>query len=128
MQKEVYIKELLVRSEHIDALGHVNNEVYLKWVMEIAGEHWFRRAPEYLQKTSYWVVRRHELDYLKPSFEGDVLEISTWVEEISGVQSIRCVKITRYGEPVFQARTNWIMFNSKTNKPSRISQELSDRF
>lgn len=64
---------LPIQSADIDALGHVNNVVYLRWVQEVAAAHW-----EVLSKTlppsdAVWVVLRHEIDYLKAAQLGDSL-------------------------------------------------------
>ena len=35
-----YFREIKVTEADIDILGHVNNTVYLRWVQDIAVEHW----------------------------------------------------------------------------------------
>lgn len=74
-----YSLELDVLSEHIDQLNHVNNVVYLNWVQDVAIRHWTLIAPESMQRSMFWVVARHELDYLRPLFLGDVAVVSTWI-------------------------------------------------
>ena len=36
----IFEKQIQVTEEHIDANNHVNNVQYVKWMEEIAGEHW----------------------------------------------------------------------------------------
>ena len=52
--------------EHIDELGHVNNAVWVQWIQElVAVAHW-RASPIPPMTTPYfWVVVRHEIDYLR---------------------------------------------------------------
>ena len=124
-QSERYHKEIIVEASHIDALGHVNNMVYLEWVLMMAGEHWFQTAPEEDKSQFRWVVRRHELDYLKPAFEGDKLIATTWVEEMGGVQSIRRVDLEREGVKVLSARTVWILIDAESGRLSRVPDRLT---
>ena len=57
-----------------DMYGHVNNVVYLRYAQEAAVAHWRARATDEYVRTFVWVVRRHEVDYLKPAFPDDKLE------------------------------------------------------
>ena len=123
-----HIIRIEVTEEHIDDLGHVNNEVYLRWVLMIAGEHWFAIAPVSIQRSFKWVVRRHELDYLKPAFKGDRLSITTWVDVMSGVQSDRRVQIKRADDIILDASTTWIMIDANSGKLHRIPVELAKLF
>lgn len=123
-----HIIKIEVKEEHIDDLGHVNNEVYLKWVLMIAGEHWIATAPVSIQRSFKWVVRRHELDYLKPAFKGDQLTVTTWVDVISGVQSVRRVQIKRGDDIILEACTTWIMIDANSGKLHRIPKELAKLF
>ena len=45
--------------EHIDANGHVNNTVWVRWMEELAVAHWDAQAlPEHVEAYA-WVVTRH---------------------------------------------------------------------
>ena len=67
-----------------DVYGHVNNVVYLRYTQDAAVAHWHAAAgSEYVESMS-WVVRRHEIDYLQPAFDGDDLLTRTWVGASSG--------------------------------------------
>lgn len=113
---------------HIDELGHVNNVVYLQWVQDTAGAHWFHASSEKEQQLYRWVVLRHEIDYIKPSFENDELTGQTWVEKMEGVKSIRRVDILRDGQVLVSARTVWVMLSAETGKLTRIPSALASRF
>ena len=58
-------------AEHIDELGHVNNAVWVQWIQE-SRSRIGRRSPTPAHDDAYfWVVVRHEIDYLRAAFDGD---------------------------------------------------------
>ena len=59
--------------EHIDELGHVNNAVWVQWIQKIAVAHWHAVADAAHKDAYYWVVVRHEIDYLRAALENDRL-------------------------------------------------------
>ena len=123
-------KTFLVGPEDIDALGHVNNVVYLSWVQEIAEAHWLTAArPEDLESI-VWVATRHEIDYAAPAFEGDEILVRTWVESWTAVRSERRTEILRLGEdsPLARALTSWCALDAETMRPRRMPTGLSERF
>jgi len=121
---------LTVQPADIDALGHVNNVVYLRWVQEVAGAHWFTVAPPEDQAGMVWVVRRHEIDYHAPAFAGDELRLSTWVGAAEGLTFERFTEIDRPadGRVLARARTLWCPLNARTGRPIRVTPELRALF
>ena len=113
-----------VKPEHIDAMEHVNNIVYIQWVQEIAAAHWQTKATEQQKKEVLWVVLRHEIDYLKPALEGDTIIGTTWVEPAKGAKTVRHVEIRRKGDNLLfsKARTTWVAINAKTGRPMRLDE------
>src|SRR5438874_9894812 len=65
--RPVYVMRLRVRHYETDALGHVNNAVYLNYLEQAAIEHaaamGFGQA-RLAELGGFFVVRRHEIDYL----------------------------------------------------------------
>lgn len=119
-----------IESGDIDTLGHVNNLVYLRWVLEAAAAHWNDRATE-VQKAEYtWVVLRHEIDYLRPAVPGDALVARTRVGAIAGAKFDRHVEIYRLSEeaPLARARTVWVALDPKSGRPRRVGEGLKERF
>uniref|UniRef100_UPI0040491AB7 acyl-CoA thioesterase n=1 Tax=Fulvivirga sp. TaxID=1931237 RepID=UPI0040491AB7 len=124
-----YKHQITVRPEDIDQMGHVNNVVYLRYVQETAEAHWKSFATADLQKEVVWVVLRHEIDYHKPAFEGDLLECETWVEEANGVKMPRNVVIkNEKGQQLISAKTIWCALDGKTFRPKRIEPSLYEQF
>lgn len=117
-----------VKDDEIDDMGHVNNVIYLKWVQDVAISHWTSVAhPEDLENYR-WVVRRHELDYLKPAMPNDTITATTWIESLEGVSSVRMVDIKRGDTILAKAKTTWIMLDAKTGRPARVTKRMQDAF
>ncbi len=84
----VFAMELEVAAVDIDDLGHVGNLVFVRWVLEAAAAHsvavgWDLAA--YRRAGGVFVVRRQEVDYLRPAFLGERLRVETCVEALSRV-------------------------------------------
>ena len=61
-----------VAAGDIDELGHVNNVTYLRWVQDAAVAHWTAAAPADEQARLFWIVLRHEIEYLHPAHMEDL--------------------------------------------------------
>lgn len=82
---DAFTLDIAVQPADIDQLNHVNSTVYLRWMQDAAVAHWFALAPRQMQAAVFWVVRRHEIDYLHSARLGDVVVTHTWVGvEIDG--------------------------------------------
>lgn len=117
----------------IDINGHVFNLVYLHWVLDAAAAHsihvgWDRKRYEDLG--GVFLVYRHEIDYLRPSYAGDQIELRTWVERWSVATSIRWTEIVRVKDDVVLARacTTWAFVRTDNGRPRRIPPELKEAF
>jgi acyl-CoA thioester hydrolase len=111
----------------IDRQGHVNNVAFLRFIQDAAAAHWTALAPEAVRQAYAWVVRRHEVEYLRPGFPGDELVAETWVGEPSGATWERFTEIARAGEdrPLVTARTVWVLLDAATGRPRRIDADLA---
>lgn len=112
----------------IDTMNHVNNVVYLKWVQDAAIAHWNAVASELIKQKYLWVVLRHEIDYLAPAFEGDILLATTWVGETNAARTERFVVISNSvtEKIITKAKTIWCMLDSNNLKPKRITEEVTN--
>lgn len=123
----VFRLPIAVRAADIDELNHVNNVVYLRWVQEAASAHWDSMAPDELKAKCRWVVLRHEIDYHSPALPGDSIEAFTWIDQAEGPRQKRCVSIRRKDDSkaLASACTTWCLLDSKTGRPTRVSNEIS---
>ncbi|HVV83051.1 MAG TPA: acyl-CoA thioesterase [Kofleriaceae bacterium] len=128
-----YELEVMARPADIDELGHVSNVVYLRWVQEVAIAHSSARGWDgaaYQRLGASWVVRRHEIDYVLPVFEGERLTLATWVESIKGASSVRRTRMTRVadGAVVCRATTTWAFIDLARGRLVRIPDDLRAAF
>ncbi len=129
----IYEYPVQVTEEHIDQFKHVNNEVYVSWIMEASKAHsesFGYSLQKYIDDGAGFVVRRHEIDYLAPVVLGDEIIVETWVPEMSVVKTIREFRMTRIRDKkvVLQAKTTFAYVSLTTGRPISIPQELHDVF
>jgi len=123
----------VIGDAEIDELGHVNNVVWVRLVMELAGAH--SRAVG-LDFTAYralggiYVVRRHELDYLQPAFPHDGITEETWIAEMRGARTLRRARFTRHsdGARLLESTSHWAFVDFATQRPRRLPPEVLGRF
>lgn len=113
-------------AEHIDELGHVNNAVWVQWIQEIAVAHWRSVTRPEHDAAYFWVVTRHEIDYLRPAFEGDRVTGRTWVGEApQGARFDRLVELTGAdGKVCVRARTVWAIVDKASGRPIRVPAQV----
>ena len=114
------------RPEHIDELGHVNNAVWVQWIQQVAVAHWDALAAAEHRDAYFWVVVRHEIDYLRAAREGDRLTARTWVGEAPrGARFDRHVEFTgEDGRVCVRARTGWAIIDRASGRPIRVPQQV----
>ena len=119
-----------VSPDDIDGQGHVNNLVYLRWIQEIAIAHWSSAARPEDQASTAWVVVRHEIDYLKPAFDGEEVVGRTWVAAWKGATSERHTELVRArdGEVLARGRTVWCALDTAPRRPKRVNAAMSEPF
>lgn len=131
MQK--FTTQLRVRHYEMDALGHVNNAVYQHY-LEQAGlehsEHLGFSVERYRELGGLFVMRRLEIDYLRPAVAGDILEITTWLKTIKGPRAIRYyeIRVLEKEELVVKAEATWVWVNLENMRPKAIPQIMMDGF
>ena len=126
----VFEHAFVVSPKDIDQLGHVNNVVYLRYAQDAAVAHWHAAVNREHREQLVWVVRRHEIDYLKPAMEHEELVARTWIGEASGATMDRFIEIRRArdGEILASVRSVWVALDAKTLRPRRVTAELRSLF
>ncbi|HET9989829.1 MAG TPA: thioesterase family protein, partial [Kofleriaceae bacterium] len=114
-----------------DELGHVSNQVYLRWVLEAATAHsshlgWSHA--QYKALGGIFIVRRHELDYLAQVRLGDEVRAETWVPSWKLASCIRATEIFLGDRVVLRAQTTWAFMALATARPIKIPDELRALF
>lgn len=89
-----FVIDLQVQAEDIDGLGHANNAVYVSWLERCAWRHSQSLGldlAEYRRLDRAMAVLRHEIDYLASAYQGDELQLATWI-----IESDQRLKMTRH--------------------------------
>jgi acyl-CoA thioester hydrolase len=126
MTSPVFALELVARPQDIDELGHVNNAVWVQWIQKVAVAHWDSVAPQAHKDAYYWVVVRHEIDYVRPAREGDAILARTWVADApQGARFDRFMEFTGAdGKVCVRARTQWAIIDKALARPIRVPREV----
>lgn len=124
----VYVKDFVIPHSAIDENGHANNVSFVQWMQDIAIEHYAAIggvSPMQLVGAT-WVAREHKIEYLLPAFEGEPIEIRTWVEDIRRVRSLRKYEFVRKsdGKTLVRGETDWVFVDAKTGAPRAIPDEV----
>ena len=129
----IYEHDVTVLPEDIDRLGHVNNLAYIAWMQAAALAHSSAQGwpPErYEAGRIGWVVRSHQIKYLRPGFLGDPIKVRTWVAGMKRVSSTRSYKILRATDRAVlaSAETEWAFVELSSGTVKRIPPELIASF
>ena len=129
----IFKLDLTVAEEATDEFGHVNNQRYIAWMQDVATAHSAANGwpmERYLGIGAAWVVRSHFIEYLRPAFAGDRIEIFTWAASLALREVSRRYLFRRAGDrPVLaRAETKWVYVDIKSGRPKRIPEELLASF
>lgn len=113
-------KTFTVGERDIDELEHVNNQVYLRWLEEVArhasdvnGWTWERYRDEV---GAAWMARQHWIEYLRPCALGDTVTAYTWLQAYTGARCLRRYAIKREGKICCVGATEWNFVNLTTRR------------
>jgi acyl-CoA thioester hydrolase len=110
----------------MDAFGHVNNAVYLRYLEEARIDLTFRPAPGEGDGSFSGgsVVARHEIDYLRPLVHSyEPVTVETWVERMS-VGSVTFAYEIKDAERVYaRATTVVVPYNLAEQRPRRLTPD-----
>ncbi|WP_255951769.1 acyl-CoA thioesterase [Streptomyces odontomachi] len=132
-----------LRWSDMDAFGHVNNVVFVRYLEEARIDFMFRlaRADGSPSFSGGSVVARHEIDYLKPLFHRhEPVVIETWVTQITAATVTLTYEIkdgeapgaaldgdagTRSGSGTLYARASTVVvpYDLTAQRPRRLTAE-----
>ena len=122
-------RTLRVEAEHVDELGHVNNLVWVRLVLDLATAHSNAvglDARAYRAMGAWWIVHRQEIDYHAPAFPGEEIAEETWISSMRGARCIRESRFTRLADDalLLSARTTWAYVDAESQRPRRIDRRV----
>lgn len=129
-----FVIDLLVGSDDIDGLGHANNAVYVSWLERCAWRHSQSLGldlAEYRRLDRAMAVVRHEVDYLASAYEGEQLQVATWI-----IESDKKLRMSRHfqlirpadGVTLLRAKTTFVCIELSTGKPKRMPPEFLEGY
>lgn len=124
----VFCLERVVGEGDIDELGHASNISYLRWIQDVAVAHSEAVGLDYdgyRALGAVFVVRRQEIDYLRPLLRGARMVLRTYIAEVMAAKCIRATEITNEaGVVCARARTTWGYVDIATGRPTRIADSV----
>ena len=126
----VFEKNIIVSADDLDNRNHVNNVRYVQWVQDIAEDNWIANTSTAIRNDYYWIMLSHHIQYKAEAVLGDHLLLKTYVTKSEGLRSTRMVEIYNHNtnKLLTSSETIWCFMSHKTNKPTRITQEIADLF
>lgn len=127
----IFTKPLTVGAESIDAVGHVNNREYLRWMEELAVEHSTAQGwpmQRYFDAGHAWVAARHTIEYLRPSLQGDALTACTWIARWEGHSCLRRYAILRDRKLLARGETIWTFVDLAGGRARAIPDAVLQAF
>ena len=128
-----FIWPITVAPADIDAQGHASNVSVVQWMNQAAWEHskalgW--GVDQYRRTGGWFVVRRHEIDYHRPSYVGDALQCVTWPSGLGKAVAERQHRIIRPsdGSLIAEGLNVWAYIDAQSGRPLRIPPDLRDAF
>ncbi|MFD4140720.1 MULTISPECIES: acyl-CoA thioesterase [unclassified Streptomyces] len=127
MARHIYSCPL--RWSDMDAFGHVNNVVFLRYLEEARIDFMFRLAPGDGSPSFSGgsVVARHEIDYVRPLVHRhEPVIIESWVTKISAASLTIAYEVKEADDPrqvYVRASTVVVPYNLEAGRPRRITAE-----
>ncbi|KAF4408940.1 acyl-CoA thioesterase [Streptomyces lycii] len=118
-----------LRWSDMDAFGHVNNVVFLRYLEEARIDFMFRLAPGdgSTSFTGGSVVARHEIDYIRPLVHRhEPVTVETWVTKLGAASMTVAYEIKDEEQVYVRASTVVVPYNLAEGRPRRISAEERD--
>jgi len=118
----IFEKQIKITEEYIDLNNHVNNVQYVKWVEEIAAEHWDSVKHKLDFQDDIWMLLDHHIQYKKQVYLGDIITIKTYPKSPEGIRQPRKVEFYCNDVLVVDSLTLWVFIDKKTQKIKRLDE------
>ncbi|MDR1694933.1 MAG: tol-pal system-associated acyl-CoA thioesterase [Lactobacillaceae bacterium] len=133
MNKEVFKLPIRVYYEDTDAGGIVYYANYLKFAERARTEflRWggFEQAEDLSSEERYaFIVRKAEVEYLKPSKLDDLIEVSCEIEEIKGAGIVCKQDVICNGEVRVKIKVTAVYISLAKMRPMRVPEEMVKAF
>jgi acyl-CoA thioester hydrolase len=128
----VFRRTRRVTERDVDLLRHVNNVVWVRFVVELAEAHATALGLDFQTMQSLggiWIVRRHDVLYHATVAVGAEIQESTWVTSMRAALSRRHARFENAsGRLLVESATDWAYVDVTSLRPRRVSPNVRDRF
>ena len=121
--------DVQLRFRDTDALGHVNNAVYLEY-LELARLAYIKTALGAVQTKDFGVIlARVEIDYRSPAFHHETLVVGIKVTELGGASMKMDYRVEDKATArlVAEAKSVMVGYDYRAGKVQRWSDELREK-
>lgn len=118
----IFEKQIKITEEYIDLNNHVNNVQYVKWVEEIAAEHWDSVKHKLDFPDDIWMLLDHHIQYKKQVYLGDLITVKTYPKPPEGIRQPRKVEFYCSDVLVVDSLTLWVFIDKETQKIKRLDE------
>ncbi len=120
-----YSLPIIVAFRDIDALGHVNNAVYLSYFEQARISYSFRLVNGATVKDLTFILAEASVSYLRPVYFGDQLEIGVRVSEIGTKSFVMEYGVrNQHADIVARGRTVQVWFDYETRRSVPVPDEF----
>ena len=119
-----------VRFRDCDAMGHVNNAVYLTYLEQTRFAYWrWLWGPDLRASgTPGIILARAEIDYRRPAKYGETLEIRMTLDRIGRTSIASSYEVVNQaGELTANAKTVVVVYDYATGQPVPVSESIRAR-
>lgn len=126
------VTHIKIRGYHLDLYGHVNNARYLEFLEEgrwsFAEENLDFKVWERLGLV--FSVVNININYRRPAFLGEVIEIRTWISRIGKASATIRQEISLKGTEaaIADADVTFVMVDGGTSKPVPLNEDILAAF
>ncbi len=129
----MYEYAIKVEEADIDMLGHASNIAVVRWIQDAAIAHSVAAGlalEAYVRFGAFFVIRRNEVDYLRPALRGEDITVRTWIASAAAAKCERATEFVRTsdGEVVARSVTTWGFVEATTGRPTRIPDDVRVAF
>jgi acyl-CoA thioester hydrolase len=121
--------DIQVRFRDTDALGHVNNAVYLEY-LEVARLAYLKKVLDVSETKDFGVIlARAEIDYRSPAFHHETLVVGIRVSEMGGASMKMEYRVEekKSGRLVAEARTVMVSYDYAEAKVKRWPDDIREK-
>lgn len=123
--------QIKVRGYHLDVYQHVNNARYLEFLEEARWDG-LENSASFLWLTAHniaFVVVNININYRRPAVLGDVLTVTSEVQQLNGKSGVlsQVVTLEPEGQIVADALITFVCINLKTQKALPLEGELREK-